>query len=198
MIVRPALPLVALLCALALPGGQGGAAYATPMAPAGDRELRRAELPHPLHLSTTMLAIDESAAFLRVRMFKNDLELALAAAAGRDSLDLAPTPENDSLFLAYFGERFELRFDGAGGASPVLTGSGEDLSTEEGDERIWWVELRYDFAAPVSRVDVRARQLYEQFDDQRNIVRVLHTESGRQRTVYFAAPDERWAVVEVG
>lgn len=175
------LMMLALLPALAAPGGQAPAA----------------ELPHPLHLSTTMLAIDESAAFLRVRMFKNDLERALAAAGGRDSLVLAPTPEHDSLFLAYFGERFELRFDGADGGRPVIIGSGEDLSTREGDERIWWVELRYDLAAPASVVALRARQLYEQFDDQRNIVRVLHTESGRQRTLYFAAPDDGWSTVEL-
>lgn len=180
MINRSTLTVFALLSAVAIPVG-----------------LPAAELPHPLHLSTTMLAIDESAAFLRVRMFKKDLERALAASGDRDSLALAPTPDHDSLFLEYFGERFELRFDGASSAPPVIIGSGEDLSTDEGDERIWWVELRYDLAAPANSVAVRARQLYELFDDQRNIVRVLDTESGRQRTLYFAAPDDGWSEVEL-
>ena len=194
MIGRTALVLAALLPALASPGGQGGGAVA---APSVERPGLSAELPHPLHLSTTLLAVDESAAFLRVRMFKNDLERALAAAGGRDSISLAPTPLHDSLFLAYFDARFELRFDGVESAPPVIIGSGEDLSTEAGDERIWWVELRYDLRGPTRRVSIRARQLYDQFDDPRNIVRVLHTGSGRQRTLYFAAPDDGWSDVEL-
>lgn len=164
------------------------------LAPTGGQAAPR---PHPLHISTTLLAVDESAAFLRVRLFKNDLEAALAAHAGRDSLDLAPIAAHDSIFMAYFTGRFELRFDGAPAAPPVLVGSGEDRTTDEGDERIWWVELRYDLAAPAERVEVRARQLYELFDDQRNIVRVLDTATERQRTLYFAAPDDGWSEVEL-
>lgn len=194
---RTALVVAALLLVPGVSGGQGGEAFGAASGLYGDRAHPASELPHPLHLSTTMLAIDESAAFLRVRMFKNDLERALATAAGRDSLGLTPTPGHDSLFLAYFAERFELRFDGTTSAPPVIIGSGEDLSTEEGDERIWWVELRYDLTVPATRVEVRARQLFEEFDDQRNIVRVLHTGSGRQRTLYFAAPDDGWSDVEL-
>lgn len=155
------------------------------------------ERPHPLHLSTTAIAIDGASVFLRVRMFKNDLEEALAATDGRDTLALAPMAEHDALFLRYFAERFELRFDGAS-ASPEIVGSGEDLSTDEGDGRIWWVELRYDAPDGFETLAVRATLLYERFDDQRNIVRVLHTGSGRQKTLYFAAPDDGWSEVRLG
>lgn len=155
------------------------------------------ERPHPLHLSTTAIAIDETAVFLRVRMFKNDLEGALAAADGRDSLTLAATPEHDAMFLAYFSERFELRFDGAS-VTPDIVGSGEDLQTRAGDERIWWVELRYEAPAGFEALGIRAAILYERFDDQRNIVRVLHTGTGGQKTLYFAAPDDDWSEVRLG
>ena len=151
---------------------------------------------HPLHLSTTYLAIDEDAVFLRVRLFKNDLEAALAAASGLESLDLQPTAAHDSLFLAYFTRAFELRFDGAD-VVPVLTASGEDEETREGDERIWWAELRYDVPGGVEALTIRARQLFEWFEDQRNVVRVLRTSSGKQKTLYFAAPDEDWSDVRL-
>lgn len=155
------------------------------------------ERPHPLHLSTTAIAIDEAAVFLRVRVFKNDLEGALAAANGRDSLALAATAEHDAMFLAYFSERFELRFDGAS-VTPEIVGSGEDLATRAGDERVWWVELRYEAPAGFEALGIRAAILYERFDDQRNIVRVLHTGTGRQKTLYFAAPDDDWSEVRLG
>ena len=153
--------------------------------------------PHPLHLSTTAIAIDGEAVFVRVRMFKNDLEAALAAAAGTDSLALTASAEHDRLFLDYFGPRFELRFDGAI-VAPVLVASGEDVTTDEGDERIWWVELRYAPPAGFRALGVRAAMLYERFDDQRNVVRVLHTGTGRQKTLYFAAPDDGWSEVRLG
>lgn len=155
------------------------------------------ERPHPLHLSTTAIAIDEAAVFLRVRMFRNDLEAALAAATGLDTLALAATAEYDALFLGYFSEGFELRFDGAT-VTPEIVASGEDLATRAGDERIWWVELRYAVPAGFETLGVRAALLYEQFDDQRNIVRVLHTGTGRQKTLYFAAPDDGWSEVRLG
>jgi hypothetical protein len=171
--------------ALLFGGGRGsgpGAAVTTPV--------------HPLHLSTTYVAIDEEAVFLRVRMFKNDLEAALAAASGLESLDLQPTAAHDSLFLGYFTRAFQLRFDGQG-VPPVLTASGEDEETREGDERIWWAELRYGVPGGVETLSVRARQLFEWFEDQRNVVRVLRTSSGKQKTLYFAAPDDGWSEVRL-
>lgn len=187
MSVVTTLQFAVLAPALLFGGGRGGAA--------GSAESSAAPI-HPLHLSTTYLAIDEDAVFLRVRLFKNDLQAALAAASGLESLDLQPTAAHDSLFLAYFTRAFELRFDGKT-VDPVLTASGEDEETREGDERIWWAELRYDVAGGVETLGVRARQLFEWLEDQRNVVRVLRTSTGKQRTLYFAAPDEDWSEVRL-
>lgn len=179
----------ALLAPVLLSGGGRGSVPGA--SPAGS------PAPHPLHLSTTYVAIDDEAVFLRVRLFKNDLESALAAASGLESLDLSPTPAHDSLFLAYFTRAFELRFDGET-VAPVLTASGEDETTRVGDERIWWAELRYDTPDGVDALSIRARQLFEWFDDQRNVVRVLRTSTGKQKTLYFAAPEEDWSEVRLG
>ena len=147
---------------------------------------------HPLHLSTAQLAVEEQTAFLRIRMFKSDLEAALASAHGLDSLRLEPTPAHDSLFLAYFAERYEVALGGVS-TLPLITASGEDIESGDGEERIWWVQLQYDAERPIESVSLRARILFEWFEDQRNIVRVLHVPSGKQRTLYFAAPDTEWA-----
>ena len=96
-------------------------------------------------------------------MFKDDLELALAARAGVESLGLEPSAEHDALFLDYFNEAFGLRLNGT--------------------EPIRWIEIRNEI-------------LYEQFRDQRNIVRVLHVPTETRKTLYFAAPDGGWGTVE--
>ena len=149
---------------------------------------------HPLHLSTAHLAVDEQAAWMRIRMFKDDLEAALAAHSGVDSLALEPSAVHDSLFLAYFGKAFGLRFDGVE-VSGVIESSGEDLESGDGDLRIWWYQLRFDGAEGVRGIEVRNELLYESFRDQRNIVRVLHAPTETRKTLYFAAPDTGWREV---
>ena len=87
---------------------------------------------HPLHLSTAQLAVEEQTAFLRIRMFKSDLEAALASAHGLDSLRLEPTPAHDSLFLAYFAEQYEVVLGGVS-TLPLITASGEDIESGDGE-----------------------------------------------------------------
>lgn len=145
--------------------------------------------PHPLHLSTAQLALETDAAYLRIRIFKDDLEDALARFAERDSLALQPTAELDSLFLSYFRNAFDLWCD-AGCEAPEILSSGEDFESGQGDERMWWYLLRFPAAGQVSAIRVRNAVLYDLFGDQRNIVRVLHSQTDSRRTLYFAAPDE--------
>jgi hypothetical protein len=147
---------------------------------------------HPQHLSTAQFAIEERVAYLRVRMYKNDLEAALAAAHGLNSLSLSPTPEIDSLFMAYFTQRYEVQLNRQT-VTPILLSSGEDVETGEDEERIWWVLLQYRTESSIEVIALRARILFEWFEDQRNVVRVLHAPSGMQQTFYFAAPDDDWA-----
>lgn len=149
---------------------------------------------HPLHLSTSHLAVDEKTAWLRIRMFKDDLEAALATYFGVESLVLEPSAEHDSLFLAYFGQAFGLRFNGVE-VTGVIESSGEDLESGDGDLRIWWYQVRFDGAEVIRGVEVRNEMLYESFRDQRNIVRVLHAPTETRKTLYFAAPDKGWREV---
>lgn len=152
------------------------------------------ELPHPLHVSTSQLAVDTSTVWLRIRMFKDDLELALAARAGLPTLRLEPTAPHDSLFMDYFGEAFGLRLNDVE-VTGVIESSGEDLDSGEGELQTWWYQVRFDGSGPIRGIEIRNEILYDQFDDQRNIVRVLHVPTETRRSLYFAAPDRDWAEV---
>ena len=147
--------------------------------------------PHPLHLSTTQLAVDTTTVWLRIRMFRDDLEFALAVRAGLDSLSLEPSASHDSLFAVYFNEAFGLRVNGTE-VTGVIESSGEDLESGVGDLRMWWYQVRFDGTEPILSIELRNEILYEQFEDQRNIVRVLHVPTDMQKTLYFAAPDGGW------
>ena len=147
--------------------------------------------PHPLHLSTTQLAVDTTTVWLRIRMFKDDLEFALAVRAGLDSLSLEPSASHDSLFAAYFNEAFGLRLNGTE-VPGVIESSGEDVESGVGDLRMWWYQVRFDGTERIRNIEIRNEILYEEFEDQRNIVRVLHVPTDMQRTLYFAAPDGGW------
>jgi len=182
---------VALACLSAT--GPGGAVAAPG---AGDRSEseridRPARLPaaHPLHLSTAQLVVEETTLYLRIRVFKDDLEGALAARAGVERFDLSPTPESDAAFLAYLGTTLSIQADGAELSAAVIS-SGVDLEAGQGDATVWWYLLSYESPAPVRSIAILDAVLFERFDDQRNIVRVLHSASGKQRTLYFAAPDD--------
>ncbi len=180
-----------LVCG-ALAIGLTGAAPAPTVAPTPAPAA--ATVLHPLHLSTSQLAVDEKTAWLRIRMFKDDLEAALATYAGVDSLALEPSAEHDSLFLAYFSEAFGLRFNGVE-VTGVIESSGEDLESGDGELRIWWYQVRFDGAEVIRGIEVRSAVLYESFRDQRNIVRVLHAPTETRKTLYFAAPDDGWGEV---
>ena len=149
---------------------------------------------HPLHLSTTQLAVDTTTVWLRIRLFRNDLELALGVRAGLDSLSLEPSASHDSLFADYFNEAFGLRLNGNEVAG-VIESSGEDVESGVGDLKMWWYQVRFDSTEPIRGIEIRNEILYEQFEDQRNIVRVLHVPTDMQKTLYFAAPDGGWTEV---
>lgn len=144
---------------------------------------------HPLHLATAQVAVEGSRVLVRLRTFENDLEAALARLAGRETVEMEATPELDSLYVAYVAERLAVVADGAR-LRPTLVASGVDLESGAGDTRVWWALLEYEAVSEIRALGVRATVLYDQFDDQRNVIRVLHPATDRRHTFYFAAPDD--------
>src|SRR6185436_93516 len=68
---------------------------------------------HPLHVTYGRLAIETKGITLKIRMFKDDLEKALAQSSRQPKVTVRSAPGIDSLFVAYLGERIKLVADGA-------------------------------------------------------------------------------------
>ncbi|WP_457654181.1 DUF6702 family protein [Rhodocaloribacter sp.] len=137
--------------------------------------------PHDFHVTYGRLAVEGPTAMLRIRFFHDDLEAALRAHHKRRDFRLEADPLSDSLFLAYFHDKFALESDGAPLRGEIVT-SGEE---REGRERVWWYVLRYDAPAPIRSLTVRDALLFEVFSDQKNIFRVLHLPDEKRETFYF-------------
>jgi hypothetical protein len=136
---------------------------------------------HPLHLSHANMVLEGNHAILNVRLFQDDLELAMSRYHGIDGLRVRPDPIIDSLFGAYFNSKFTLTvWDSVHQGQVVASGQAEDM---------WWYAVTFEAAAPIDAVSFRNDLLFDIFDDQRNITRILHTATEKQRTFYAVATD---------
>jgi hypothetical protein len=154
-----------------------------------EREAPSAEgpiLPHDLHVSYGNLGVDGSLAILQLRAFKNDVEEALARFHGLDGLQLEVSPQTDALFLAYLKDRFQIEVDGQLLEGTII-GSGDD---ELDREPVWWYQIRFDAPAPIESARITNTVLFEIFDDQRNVVRVVEFPEEDRRAYYFAPGEE--------
>lgn len=146
--------------------------------------------PHKLHISSGNAAVEDDLLVVRIRFFKDDLELALAGHAGRSSFVMSPGPEVDAAFLAYFRDNFTVVVGGTA-LEPTLVGSGED---ELDREPVWWYAIQFEARAALRVFTVRNTLLTEVFDDQRNVVKFIHFPDQKQKTYSFALGEEEFEV----
>ena len=180
MKVLSALLMVPLL---GLPA-QEGAVLSPPAPPAA--EVFIAEPRHDLHVTYGNLGVDGSLAILQFRVFKDDLEEALRRFHGLEGFQLDVSPEADALFLSYLVEHFVLEVDGQLLEGRIV-GSGDD---ELDREPVWWYQLRFDASGPIESVRITNTILFEIFDDQRNVMRVVKFPEETRRAYYFAPGEE--------
>src|SRR5690606_28347937 len=95
-LMRRLTALLPLLLASAPPSSGGGAPAAV----------------HDLHVSHTRMVLEERTVVLRIRLFHDDLQLALQRFAGDSALQLTPERRADSLFGAYAARTLRLEADG--------------------------------------------------------------------------------------
>ena len=143
---------------------------------------------HDTHVSHTRLVLEGRTIALRVRLFHDDLTIALQRATGRPELRISAASRVDSIFGAYFARQVKLEVD----AQPValrVTASGteQDAAAQE----IVWYMLEGGLERPASRIVILDGLLFEVFTDQQNILQLLRLPEDQRRTLYFSASDPR-------
>ncbi|MCS7014146.1 MAG: hypothetical protein RMI34_12760 [Chloroherpetonaceae bacterium] len=139
---------------------------------------------HNFHVSYGKMAIEDNIAVLNLRFFKDDLELALQKFHRLESFSLSATPTCDSLFLAYLNSRFELR-QPHNRLLPQLVTSGIDKD-------MWWYQLQFSSSTPIEQLSIKNTLLFEVFDDQKNILQVMHFPSEKLQSFYFIHGAEQY------
>ncbi len=172
----PAFPIPTSML-VALLGLLVGAAAASPQPPAAR---------HNFHVSYGRMAVQGRSATLQVRFFKDDLEKTLAAAAGRPTFSLAPTEAVEAAFSRYLGAHFVVTAEGRAVAGRVVA------SGEEND--MWWYRVQYDAPSDFRSLHLRNTLLFDTFDDQRNIVRLMFFPGEKVETLYFTGGSDAYTV----
>ena len=137
---------------------------------------------HDIHLSYARVAVEGRVVVCRIRMFRDDLEKALSRRAGKP-VTLQSSAAGDSLFAAYFNDQFTLLQDGT-----RLTGT----VVASGDEpEMWWYTVRFEAPAAIRELSLRNGVLFDLFDDQRNMTKVMHVPTGKEFAYYFVEGDAK-------
>jgi len=146
---------------------------------------------HEFHVTYGRMAIEGNVAVARIRFYTDDLEATLAHAAGEDSFRMETSPAVDSLFLAYFARQFQFNVAGKKLAGNII-GSGDDVVDRE---PAWWFLIRFDAGEPIGDFRIRNALLLDMFEDQKNILKVVHLPDDTQRSYTFSAEEETIDVV---
>jgi len=150
-----------------------------------------APLPHDLHVTYGNLGVEGATAILQVRIFRNDLEEALRRLSPGGVVEMEVSPDVDALFLRYLSRSFRIEVEGAV-LDGRIVGSGDD---ELDREPVWWYQIQYTAPAPILAARVTNKLLFEIFDDQRNVLRVVKFPQESRQAFYFA-PGEETAEIE--
>lgn len=142
---------------------------------------------HDIHLSHTRMVVDGATVQARIRVFRDDLETVLRRHSTRQELSIRDGSSQDSLFAAYFDATVALTSAGERLRARVIQ-SGRDPDAT--DSPMWWYLVELRAASPIHTLAVRYELMFEQFDDQRNIVSILKMPGEARRSLYFA-PGER-------
>jgi hypothetical protein len=129
---------------------------------------------HPMHVSYGRMVLEGNVALLNVRIFTDDLENAL------------------SRFHDVPGVRMRFTLTIADSVVP-----GQIVDSGESDD-MWWYLVLFEGWQPINEVSFRTELLYDIFDDQRNIMRILHTETDEYQMYYSVAGAPETHVFKAG
>jgi len=133
--------------------------------------------PHKFYVSYGRMAIEDNVAVCRIRFFQDDLEDVLRWSSGDETFRLAATARADATFLDYISSRFRLEQDGKSLPAEVVA-SGEE-------QDMWWYTVQFTSETTIKKLQITNRSLFDLLPDQRNILKVSHFPSEKERTLYF-------------
>lgn len=187
--------MLTLVLVAGLAAGLPGSALRGPRAAVSTRRSGlepRSAPAHDLHLTHTRMVVEGTSIVCRIRLFKDDLEKALAQFSGRAEFRLGPEARADSLFGAYVGRTLVVDADGK--RVPLLvTASGAERDPSSQD--VVWYVLEGEAAAPPKKLGLLHGVMFELFRDQQNLVQLLREPGGVRKTLYFVSTDPREQLV---
>lgn len=139
---------------------------------------------HDFHATYARIAVEGAVVVAQVRFFHDDLVAVLRRFTRQPGFVLADTPEAEAATLRYLSRMLTL----SSGGTPLtgrIVGSGDD-------GRMWSYRIEYRAAAPVRRLRIENRLLFDLYDDQRNLVTVQSFPAGRTETFYYVHGAERY------
>ena len=137
---------------------------------------------HDIHLSYARVAVEGRVVVCRIRMFRDDLEKALSRRAGKP-VTLQSSAAGDSLFAGYFNDQFTL-LHGSTRLAGTVVASGEE-------PEMWWYTVRFEAPAAIRELSLRNGVLFDLFDDQRNMTKVMHVPTEKEFAYYFVEGDAK-------
>lgn len=143
---------------------------------------------HDIHLSHTRIVVDGTRLRARIRVFQDDMEQVLRRHTGNKELATVQRSALDSAFASYLQAKVALTSAGQRLRGRV-TASGPDADPT--DSPMWVYEVEFVAPRPVNTLTVRFELMFEQFDDQRNVVIVVREGEAQRRSLYFAPGSSR-------
>ena len=127
------------------------------------------------------MAVEGSSIAVRFRFFADDLLRTIRSFTGDEAAELSDDPASWAAFETYLAGSFILMADGdtLGG---LLIGSGEEIMDKE---PVRWFLVQYTATDTVRAVSLQNRLLFDEFDDQKNIVQFRHFPSEENGSLYF-------------
>ncbi|NNF58235.1 MAG: hypothetical protein HKN04_08330 [Rhodothermaceae bacterium] len=141
---------------------------------------------HDPHVTYTDMAVEGAVMVCRIRFFQDDLELALSLHRGSQRVRMAANPEVDAVFMDYLREHVTLQANEET-LMPTILGSGEDVMDRE---PAWWYTLQFTASSPVEALHVRNTMMFELFEDQQHVLKVMHFPDETERSYYLIPGEE--------
>lgn len=136
---------------------------------------------HDFHVSYGRMAVEGSSVAVRLRFFSDDLQKAIRTFTADETATITDDPASWAPFDSYLSGALHLVADNDT-LQAVIIGSGEDVMDKEA---VRWFLVQYTASEPVRAVTLRNRLLFDEFDDQKNIVQFRHFPSEKNGSLYF-------------